>query len=252
MQRAELLPWVGISSEYWDTIERAKERGMDTWSLIQNARDEGRQLGWRGLVAFYDRAIALGTVPYDVWTKAAIAHLEMDDEDGYRRVCQILRDRHPAVFDERHACENLTVVLSLGPGGVGDDGKALGWIEPLAATIDPADRGFKRQCLRTLGAVLYRLGRYREAIDRIQEGIALGRGEATPEEAVLEAVFLAMAHFRMGDTEKARALLAGPWSDEPDPRLVGEWWNDRPLRLLRREAARLILDRDFPSDPFVP
>ncbi len=54
--------------------------------------------------------------------------------------------------------------------------------------------------------MLYRLGRYREAIDRIQEGIALVGGEVTPE----ETVFLAMAHFQMGDTEKARALLASP------------------------------------------
>jgi hypothetical protein len=28
------------------------------------------------------------------------------------------------------------------------------------------------------------------------------------------------------------------------------WWNVRTRRLLRREAQRLILDGDFPADPF--
>ena len=103
------------------------------------------------------------------------------------------------MLDDRYSGEFLANLLSLGPGGVGDDGKALGWIEPLTASIDPADRPFKAQWLRSLGTVLYRLGRYREAIDRIQEGIALGR-DVPPE----EPIFLAMAHFRLGETDKAR------------------------------------------------
>ena len=65
-----------------------------------------------------------------------------------------------------------------------------------------------------------------------------------------EPVFLAMAHFRLGDTDKARALLARSWDDESNRQNVEKWWVNKPVRLLRREATRLILDPDFPADPF--
>ncbi len=245
VQRDELLPGAGPTSEHRGSIERAKERGMDRSFLIRTADERSRAGRWAEAVSLLDRAIALGPVPYCVWVWATIAHLEINDEDGFRRVCRILRDRNPAVLDDRHGGEFMANVLSLGPGGVGDDGKALGWIEPLASSIDPADGPFKGQWLRSLGSVLYRLGRYREAIDRIQQGIALGR-DVPPE----EAVFLAMAHFRLGETDKARALLARSWDDESDQQSVEPWWANEPVRLLRREATRLILDPDFPPNPF--
>ncbi len=248
VQHDELLPGAGLTSERRGSIERAKEWGMDRWFLIRTADEQRRAGRWAEAVPLLDRAIALGPVPYCVWVWATIAHLEIGDEDGFRRVCRILRDRHPAVLDDRHAGELLANILSLGPGGVGDDGKALGWIEPLAATIDPADGPYKGEWLRSLGTVLYRLRRYREAIDRIQEGINLGRGDVPPE----EPVFLAMAHFRLGETDKARAMLARSWDDEPDRRSVEPSWVSRPVRLLRREATRLILDPDFPANPFAP
>jgi hypothetical protein len=102
--------------------------------------------------------------------------------------------------------------------------------------------------LQTLGAVLYRLGRHREAIARLRAGIAAAEGEVAPE----AAVFLALAHFRAGDHAQARALLARPWSDEPEGPSAEDWWAARARRLLRREAARLILDPHFPTDPFAP
>jgi hypothetical protein len=102
--------------------------------------------------------------------------------------------------------------------------------------------------LRIVGAVLYRSGRYREAIVRINEAIAGGGGDVQPE----DALFLALAHFRAGEPAQARALLAGPWSDAPDGPSAEDWWAARGRRLLRREAMRLILDPSFPVDPFAP
>ncbi len=248
-QRAEMLSFVGRDSEFWGDAELALARGGDIAFLIRIAFERSRAGRWALAVPLWDRAIALGPAPYRVWLWAAIAHLEIDDADGFQRVCQILRDRHPAVIDDRRVCVNLASILSLGPGGVGEDGKALGWIERLPAATDPADRPFKGQCLRAFGAVLYRLGRYREAIERIQDGIALSGSGGVPP---LEAVFLAMAHFRIGDADKARSLLASPWDDESERRSVESWWVDGPLRLLRRDAARSILDPPFPKDPFAP
>jgi hypothetical protein len=187
-------------------------------------------------------------VPFEVWTQAAIAHLEIDDEDDFRRVCRALRDRHPASMDEPDVGSTLAGVLIRGAGGIGDDGKALGWIEPSLAAVDPARAALRRGSLRTLGAVLYRLGRDREAIDRLREGIAAAEGDHAPE----ETAFLAMAHFRTGDHARARAVLARPWREEPDGSPDEYWWAARARRLLRSEAERLALDKDFPTEPFAP
>ena len=67
-----------------------------------------------------------------------------------------------------------------------------------------------------------------------------------------EAVFLAMAHFRIGETDKARALLASPWDDEPDRQSVERWWAECTYACSAAKAARLILDPVFPADPFTP
>ena len=164
---------------------------------------------------------------------------------GSARSCA---DRHPAEIFEENVASILAGVATLGPSGIGDDGKVLGWIEPLPAAVDPSQKTAKRAFLRVLGAVLYRAGRYREAIVRINEAIALGRGEVQPE----EALFLALAYFRAGEPSKASELLARPWSDEPDGPSAEDWWAARGRRLLRREAVRLILDPSFPVDPFAP
>ncbi len=248
--RADVFEASGRRAEREADVELAIARGADISFLIRIAGERSRAGRWREAVVLFDRAIAMGTVPFEVWTHSAIAHLELEDEAGYRRVCRMLRDRHPAAIHERMVCATLADVLVLGADCVGDDGKAMGWVEPLPGSVAPdsPDRqASEREFLLVLGEVLFRSGRYREAIDRIEQGIAIGGG-AFPE----EAVFLAMAHFRLGDRMKARALLTVPWRDEPDTVTSEDWWAARARRLLRREAARMILDRDMPADAFAP
>jgi WD40 repeat protein/serine/threonine protein kinase/tetratricopeptide (TPR) repeat protein len=245
--RTEVFAAVGRTAEAEADVDRAISRDADISFLIRVAAERSRAGQWAQAVPLYDRAIARGTVPYEVWMQAATAHLEVADEDGFRRVCQILRERYPANVYEGNVRAMLASVLILGAGGVGDDRKALGWIEPLAAAM-PLDQPIKRELLRILGAVLYRLGRYRDALDRSRQGIALGDGRLSID----DAIFLAMAHYQTGDADKARALLSRPWSDAPDSPSAEAWWADRGRRLLRREAERIIFDRDMPANPFAP
>ena len=191
-------------------VERAIARGADISFLIRIADERSRAGRWHDAAALFDRAIAMGTVPYEVWAHSAIAHLELDDDAGYRRVCRMLHDRYPAAINERIVCATLADVLILGADCVGDDGKTIGWIEPLPASVTPdsPDRqAAKREFLLLLGEVLYRLGRYREAIARIEQGIATvrrslpgrgslsGNGQFPPRRS----------------REAARSLLTGRW-----------------------------------------
>ena len=127
--RAEDLGALGRPADREADLERAIARGADIPFLARIANERSRAGRWAEAVPLYDRAIAMGTVPYEVWMQAATAHLEIDDEAGFRRVCQTMRDRHPAVFESIVGL-TLANVATLAPGGVGDDGQVLGWIAP--------------------------------------------------------------------------------------------------------------------------
>jgi eukaryotic-like serine/threonine-protein kinase len=101
---------------------------------------------------------------------------------------------------------------------------------------------------RTLGAVLYRAGRFEDAVQRLREGIRLGnrRGEA------LDWAFLAMAHQKLGHRDEARRWLDRLHGHEAntDSR---QFWDEMAIHTLRREAEAVVLyDPVFPANPFAP
>jgi WD40 repeat protein/serine/threonine protein kinase/tetratricopeptide (TPR) repeat protein len=100
--------------------------------------------------------------------------------------------------------------------------------------------------MNTLGATLYRAGRFQEAISRLEEGIQKRGGESLPQ----DWAFLALAHHQLGHHAEAHS-----WLDRlrayPPNKSDGAYWNELEIRLLRREAEAMILyDPSFPTDPF--
>jgi hypothetical protein len=100
--------------------------------------------------------------------------------------------------------------------------------------------------LNTLGAALYRAGRFAEAVRRLEEGVQK-RGGVSVE---ADWVFLAMAHHRLGHDDAARR-----WLDrfrDLRPRVApNTFWGELEIRLLRAEAEAVVLwDPVFPDDPF--
>jgi WD40 repeat protein len=55
--------------------------------------------------------------------------------------------------------------------------------------------------LNTLGVILYRTGRFAEAIETLEKSLAAGKGQL----AAFDLFFLAMAHHRLGHVDQARA-----------------------------------------------
>jgi hypothetical protein len=113
---------------------------------------------------------------------------------------------------------------------------------------------------RILGAVLYRAGRYEEALERFDQSHKVSRPR------VSDRLFLAMIHHRLGHRDQARRLLAQAGQRLANTgstdrvaggdRLsewLGEYENESAIRLLLREAeAVILLDPVFPMDPFAP
>ena len=100
--------------------------------------------------------------------------------------------------------------------------------------------------LNTLGAALYRTGRFDAAIRNLEEGVRLGVGTASPQ----AQAFLAMAYHRLGRRELALSALDRLRSHQPSPDPV-QFWNELEIRALLREAELLIVyDAAFPADAF--
>jgi WD40 repeat protein/tetratricopeptide (TPR) repeat protein len=244
-QRADALSVIGRADKREAAVAGAVERGADIPFLIRLAEERGLAERWSLAAELYGRAIALGTVPYEVWRQASVVYLEIDDGSGYQMLCETMRRCHPSAGLERWVAAELAAVCTLGPGGIGDDGKAWTWVSELLAGAPPERRGWRHEFLRIQGGLCYRCGRFREAIDRINEGIAAGDGDVSVE----DIAFLAMAYHALGDTTKARAILSEPQPIASEISTM-EYWNSQARLVLRREAQRMILDATFPSNPF--
>jgi tetratricopeptide (TPR) repeat protein len=104
----------------------------------------------------------------------------------------------------------------------------------------------KANGLRRLGALVYRLGRYAEAVASLDEAIRITSGKTRPQ----DWAFLAMAHHRLGHRDEARRWL-DRFRDRQPSRHPAAFWNELEIRLLRSEAEAVILyDPIFPDDPF--
>jgi tetratricopeptide (TPR) repeat protein len=98
-----------------------------------------------------------------------------------------------------------------------------------------------------LGAVLIRAGRIDEAIARLNEGTAAAK-EAKLQDYPTDWAYLALALARKGNFDEARRWLDRLRTFRPVPSFT--FWDLQELALLRSEAESLLLDVEFPSDPF--
>jgi WD40 repeat protein/tetratricopeptide (TPR) repeat protein len=171
-----------------------------------------------------------------------VALLASGDRAGWRRASATMLDRFGGAGAAGPA-NTVAWACALGPGATADRGVPV----RLAEVALRDGTGSSRDVyLNTLGAALYRAGRYAEAIRRLEEGIERRGGTSLPE----DAPFLAMAHHRPGHPDEARSWLDKLRHYQPSGR-PDRFWDDLTIRLLRGEAEAVILDDpEFPDDPF--
>jgi hypothetical protein len=104
--------------------------------------------------------------------------------------------------------------------------------------------GEKSDVLDTLGAALYRAGRFEEAIRRLNEGSQTRGGEGVPK----RFAFLAMAHHRLGHQGDAKHWLDKLIASQVNE-AAGSIWDQVENRILRREAESVILGSRPPAPP---
>jgi tetratricopeptide (TPR) repeat protein len=121
---------------------------------------------------------------------------------------------------------NLAWLLATCPDvGVRDPARAVGLAKKAVAAA-PDDGSF----WNTLGVALYRAGEMRASLEALEESMRRASGGSAYDWYVA-----AMAHARLGDAEKARALYdrAVAWNKERAP-------DDAELRRFRDEAAGVL------------
>jgi WD40 repeat protein/Flp pilus assembly protein TadD len=225
----------------WDAalfhFERLIAREPGRPDLHDRKGNASAELGrWAEAAAAFEKATALGTHRPQPWYQHALLRLHLADRNAYRRVCVDMLDHFGSSKDV--AAAQLTAWTCSLANAPEDESARLVAIAERALAASPKDHSR----LLTLGVALYRAGRNKDAVDKLNEALEVG-GQ---EDAVRDCLFLALAHHRLGQAERARtyferasrsigqAMKQGAGS----PRLS---WSDRlEFALLRREVETVL------------
>jgi hypothetical protein len=135
-----------------------------------------------------------------------------------------------------HVAHEIAWACALGPRAVAD----YAWVVKLAELAAASKPASSR--LNTLGAILYRAGRFDEAVQQLGRAVDLRGADDSP----YDALFLAMAHQQLGHGEEARRWLRlGAVVDpvairKPGTARDNSWKRGLELEILRREASAMI------------
>jgi tetratricopeptide (TPR) repeat protein len=162
--------------------------------------------------------------------------LEAGNRAGVRRACEDLLRRFGKTTDPPQA-ESVAWYCVLAPDAVADHEALVRLAE--AALAGHPKRGKERSdVLKTLGAALFRAGRFEEAIRRLDESIET-RGDGGDPRGF---AFLALAHHRLGHRDQAERWLTRLVASRPKEGFDFSL-DDVEIRILSREAETLIQGR---------
>ena len=136
------------------------------------------------------------------WSTAALILLEGGESERYRSFCsqaltvEELRSSRIAAVQAGWTC-------ALAPGARADVAAALRSLDSFPNRLH-ASKETVHFVYATEGALLYRAGRYQEALDRLRSAIDADHDSNNP----VDWVFQAMTYYRLGRVNEARRCLA--------------------------------------------
>ena len=158
----------------------------------------------RRRVQMYDALVAEFPKNSDYFRKMISAHhahalvqLRLENLPAYRAACEAMRERLAGSSDveSRHA---LAWTCALGPGALADLSTPLAGAKILVESAPS-----RTDYLTALSGMLYRDGRFEEAVERWNSADKVNAAQAAASGATLEGQFiLAMAHHRLGHAEQ--------------------------------------------------
>jgi tetratricopeptide (TPR) repeat protein len=252
--RAEAAGLLGLPNQPPQAEKQAKPDDVEIYTLVLelNPRAAGAYGArgaayaaagqWDKAAPDFERAVQLkpDTVLLHYWL--AVARVGAGDLAGHQSTCAAMLERFGQT-DKPDVAHWVAWTSVLAPGSVKDWDPSLKLAET-AARADPQTNSYAL----TLGAALYRAGRYEEAIQRLKAITGAGEQAGSPvrSSAAYPWFFLAMAHQRLGQTEEGRKCLdEGIKGMEQETNKKDLPWNRRlTLQLFRREAEALLGMKD--------
>jgi serine/threonine protein kinase/tetratricopeptide (TPR) repeat protein len=183
------------------------------------------------------------------WFEYAVVLLQIGDAESYRKLCSQMHERF-GVSPDYYKLATVAHTCALAQGALGDPAKVLRLAER-RFTSTPNDPNHRLWSTHVLALARYHAGRYREAIDCLDEVMH----EGPQDYQIRNWLVLAMAHHRLGHADKARRWFekAEKWIGQRDrtrpekgslfaPRGIS-WVDWLGLRLLRRESEEALKRR---------
>jgi serine/threonine protein kinase/WD40 repeat protein/tetratricopeptide (TPR) repeat protein len=237
----------------WYLDRLADVVGKDWQVDTERAEVHGRLGQWSEAVDQFARAGRPGAIPPRAHYDHALACLKASDQAGYRRICADWIESLPPVGRGLGPmlANSVAMACALGPDAVSTWAKplaliehALRWLRAARLALEQQQRfqSIRHALLNTHGAVLYRAGRYPDAVARLKESMAAhGKGGT-----VQDWLFLALAHHQMKQVDEARK-----WRDKVSahkgPPVT--FWDGVEMDLLRTEMMRTLDSPDARNPP---
>jgi tetratricopeptide (TPR) repeat protein len=208
---------------------------------LEQARAHVARREWRQAADCYARASALSPAEEGhLWFEYAAVLLLCGDQAGYTKACARLVERCSQTPDVR--AYHVARACTLAPDSVADAAQP-GRLAQKELTAHAREFW----SLTEQGALHYRAGRFQEAVPLFAQSL---QADARSGRAVLNWLWLALAHQRLGKSEEARRWLvkAQAWLDQYRDGMPGRAQERLGLHLhnwleahvLRREAEALL------------
>jgi WD40 repeat protein/serine/threonine protein kinase/tetratricopeptide (TPR) repeat protein len=237
---------VNASRSAWITAPRLQRIGLLCLQQGFEAQKEGRPQAASELcdkaTDHLQKAVELGASPV-VWYQLALARLGADDWVGYRAVCAKTAKRLDSA-DDVTGNELALWGCALAADAVSDYSPLLQAAEKLVAS-DPKNFG----CLKTLGALLCRAGRFEDALQCFNDAQAVySPAEERSTTIIYNWFFLAMVHHRLGHTDEAvqwlnravKKIEQDEQEKQADSGGTISWNRALTLKCLRRETEEAL------------
>jgi len=221
-------------------IAQVPDSAATLWS--QRGDEHARSQRWAEAAVDYGQAARLQPEDLTHIQRQILSHAAAGDLDELSRVRSDLLDRLGPTTDQ-HKADNAAWSAALAPGL---DAHVEAVVRLAECAVKPTPNApLMLTSLDTLGAALYRAGRFEDAIRRLEASTRFMNGVGGPK----DWVFLAMAHHRLGHRDQAHLYLERLHSRQPSTH--PNFWYEVEIRLLQNEAeATILYDPVFPADPF--
>jgi serine/threonine-protein kinase len=216
----------------------------DPVAKLDQARAHVARREWEKAVRCYAEGIDLEpTDNGEVWFEYAAAQLLAGDRPGYRKTCAHMLERCQATPPLRPYLAARACTLA--PGSTDDPTQPLRLsAKELESNNERGDAQF--WALTEQGALAVRAGRFPEALPLLERSLT---ADGRPGRAVLNWLWLALAHQKLGKSDEARRWLdkAAEWLDQQGGQMPLESsvmgthrHNWLEAQVLRKEADALL------------